>query len=270
MPSTPDDFVNGGKTPADFVICEHCGRKLHRKRPPTWLKAFTCPPRQYVDLGYETCDCEGAVAKRIAELEGKWQAMAVEAQGDADLMLRAAALRSGIPERYVLAEMDDAAKFLELVKTVDDGRGLFLTGETGAGKTHAACAVAQHFLRRGKTVRFADPEQIEREVKASWRREVNDDEHSVISRYVTADLVIIDDLGAEAMTSTTMKALRAIISGREANGRVTIFTSNLTREQLAQRVADGTDEVMADRMASRIKGMTRMFCFDGPDRRISR
>ena len=119
-------------------------------------------------------------------------------------------------------------------------------------------------------MRFADPEHIEREVKASWRHDLNDDERSVIARYVTADLVIIDDLGAELMTQTTMKALRAIVSGREANGRVTVFTSNLTREQLAQRIADGTDDVMADRMASRIKGMTRMFCFDGPDRRISR
>lgn len=270
MPSTLDDFVNGGETPGDFVICEHCGRKLHRVKPPSWLKTDGFPYGCHIDLGYEACDCEGAVAQRAASLDDKWQAEAVEACDDADRMLKAAAHRSGIPERYLLAEMDDAAKFRELANTVESGRGLFLTGETGTGKTHAACAVAQRFLRCGKTVRFADPEQIEREVKASWRHDLNDDERSVIARYVTADLVVIDDLGAEVMNAVTMKALRAIVSGREANGRVTVFTSNLTREQLAQRIADGTDEVMADRMASRIKGMTRMFAFGGPDRRISR
>ena len=259
MPSTPD-----------FVTCEFCGNELHEVTPPAWIADLAVLTDGDFAPVYERCDCEEAVRARSEELEAKWEAEAIAAVGDAKSRLRAAALRAGIPEGYVLRGMDDKALYAELLRTIDAGEGLFLTGGTGTGKTHAACAVAQRFLRCGKTVRFADPEQIEREVKASWGRMANDDEASVISRYVTADLAVIDDLGAEVMNAVTMKALRAIVSGREANGRVTVFTSNLTREQLAQRVADGTDEVMADRMASRIKGMTRMFAFGGPDRRISR
>lgn len=259
MPSTPD-----------FVICEFCGNELHEVTPPAWIADLVALTDGDFAPVYERCDCEEAVRARSEELEAKWEADAVAAVGDAKSRMRAAAARAGIPEGYVLRGMDDKALYAELLRTLDAGKGLFLTGGTGTGKTHAACAVAQRFLRCGKTVRFADPEQIEREVKASWRHDLNDDERSVIARYVTADLVVIDDLGAEVMNAVTMKALRAIVSGREANGRVTVFTSNLTREQLAQRIADGTDEVMADRMASRIKGMTRMFAFGGPDRRISR
>ncbi len=259
MPSTPD-----------FVTCEFCGNELHEVTPPAWIADLVALTDGDFAPVYERCDCEEAVRARSEELEAKWEADAVAAVGDAKSRMRAAAARAGIPEGYVLRGMDDKALYAELLKTLDAGKGLFLAGGTGTGKTHAACAVAQRFLRCGKTVRFADPEQIEREVKASWRHDLNDDERSVIARYVTADLAVIDDLGAEVMNAVTMKALRAIVSGREANGRVTVFTSNLTREQLAQRIADGTDEVMADRMASRIKGMTRMFCFDGPDRRISR
>ena len=259
MPSTPD-----------FVTCEFCGRELHRVTVPDWVADLYALTDAEVNTVYEQCGCQKAILLRTKRLEAKWEADAVAAVGDAKSRMRAAAARAGIPDGYVLRGMDDKALYAELLKTLDAGKGLFLTGGTGTGKTHAACAVAQRFLRCGKTVRFADPEQIEREVKASWRHDLNDDERSVIARYVTADLVVIDDLGAEVMNAVTMKALRAIVSGREANGRVTVFTSNLTREQLAQRIADGTDEVMADRMASRIKGMTRMFAFGGPDRRISR
>ncbi len=259
MPSTPD-----------FVTCEFCGSELHEVAPPDWIADLVALTDGDFAPVYERCDCEDAVRARSEELEAKWEADAVAAVGDARSRMKAAAARAGIPDGYVLRGMDDKALYAELLKTLDAGCGLFLTGGTGTGKTHAACAVAQRFLRCGKTVRFADPEQIEREVKASWGRMANDDEASVISRYVTADLVVIDDLGAEQMGTVTMKALRAVISGREANGRPTVFTSNLTREQLAQRIADGTDEVMADRLASRIKGMTRMFAFGGPDRRISR
>ena len=261
MPSTHDD---------DFVTCDFCGRELRRVTVPELVIDLAAMTEADVNPVYERCGCEQAVRLRTEQLEAKWEAEAIAAVGDAKSRLRASALRAGIPEGYILKGMDDKERYAELLRTLDAGCGLFLTGGTGTGKTHAACAVGQHFIKRGKTVRFADPEQVEREVKASWRHDLNDDERSVIARYVTADLVIIDDLGAELMSSVTMKALRAIVSGREAAGRVTVFTSNLTREQLAQRIADGTDEVMADRMASRIKGMTRMFCFDGPDRRISR
>lgn len=254
----------------DQVTCEFCGRELRRVVLPDWAIDLAAITEADVNPAYERCDCEQAVRLRTERLEAKWEAEAIAAVGDAKSRMRASAMRAGIPEGYVLEGMDDKALYAELLKTLDAGCGLFLTGGTGTGKTHAACAVAQRFLRCGKTVRFADPEQIEREVKASWGRMANDDEASVISRYVTADLVVIDDLGAEQMGTVTMKALRAVISGREANGRPTVFTSNLTCEQLAQRIADGTDEVMADRLASRIKGMTRMFAFGGPDRRISR
>ena len=261
MPSTHE---------VDQVTCKFCGRELHEVTPPAWLSDLAVLTDANFAPVYERCDCEDAVRERSEELEAKWEAEAIAAVGDAKSRMRAMAARAGIPDGYVLRGMDDRGRYAELLATLDSGIGLFLTGGTGTGKTHAACAVAQNFLKRGRSVRFADPEQIEREVKASWRHEVNDDERGVIARYVTADLVVIDDLGAEVMNGVTMMALRAIVSGREAAGRVTVFTSNLTREQLAQRIADGTDEVMADRMASRIKGMTRMFCFDGPDRRISK
>lgn len=261
MPSTHE---------AGFVTCEFCGRELREVEPPAWVADLEILTGAQFAPTYERCDCEEAVRANAERLEAKWSEEAIAAVGDAKSRMRAMALRAGIPERYVLKGMDDRELYEELVSCAESGTGLFITGDTGVGKTHAACAVAQRFLMRGKTVRFADPEQIEREVTASWKRMATGDERGVIARYVDADLVVIDDLGAEQMSSTTMKALRAIISGREGRDAVTVFTSNLTREQFACRVAEKSDEVMAGRLASRIKGMTRMFPIEGPDRRIAR
>lgn len=130
-------------------------------------------------------------------------------------------------------------------------------------------SIARKLIARGWRVRFADVEAIEREVRSSWgSRDTNEDQ--VIDKYVNADLAIIDDLGAEEITPTTMKVLRAVISGREANAAVTIFTSNFSRKEFALHIADESNQVMAQRFASRIAGMTEVIPFDGEDRRLKR
>lgn len=253
----------------ETIACEFCGRELRAIETPDWIIRIADIPSLQVPVVYETCDCEEARLAEVERLERKWESEAVNAAEDEASRMCSLAARAGIPERYVGKEMDDKALFADLVGVVDSGRGLFLTGGSGVGKTHAACVLAQHYLKRGKSVRFADPEQIEREVMSSWKRLANDTEASVIGRYVATDIVVIDDLGAETLNSTTLKVLRAVISGREANDRVTIFTSNYTREQFAARVAEKSDTVMARRLASRIKGMTWMVPMEGHDRRAA-
>ena len=129
--------------------------------------------------------------------------------------------------------------------------------------------VARKMIAEGWRVRFGDVETIEREVKAAWHSR-DTSEAEVILKYVNADLTIIDDLGAEAMTPTTMKVLRGIVTEREANGGVTIFTSNFDRRGFAIHIAENADQVMAYRLASRISGMTELVEFVGEDRRIAR
>lgn len=234
-------------------FCEFCGEPLE----PYELDFLGKPMRLF-----KACTCDRAVAEERRREEEERRI-----KEEAEAKAREAKYRSaGIPRRYWDADDADDA---ELVEAIREGRGLFLTGKCGRGKTYTACSIARKLIALGWRVRFADVEAIEREVRSSWgSRETNEDQ--VIDKYVNADLAIIDDLGAEEMTPTTMKVLRAVISGREANDAVTIFTSNFSRKEFALHIADESNQVMAQRFASRIAGMTEVIPFEGEDRRLKR
>ena len=243
--STPSGTMRG--------YCRHCGKKLE----PIEVELNG----RMVTVAYRFCDCDAAKAEIIAEAEAAAEKAAREERLAVERRYRAA----GIPSKYWDADADDA----EHIAKIDEGRGLYFTGKPGRGKTYTACSIARKKIAEGWRVRFGDVETIEREVKAAWHsRETSEAE--VLLKYVNADLAIIDDLGAEAMTPTTMKVLRGIITEREANGGVTIFTSNFDRREFAKHVAASADQTMAYRLASRIAGMTELVEFSGEDRRLKR
>lgn len=246
--------------------CEFCGAEIeytevpspfmHRDKKGKLVRGAYMLPK--------ACTCEGAQAAiRAAEAEEAARKAAEEKRAR-----EAAYQRAGIPRRYWDAELDPEDECL--LEKVKAGQGLFLTGKCGRGKTYAACAILRRLIAEGwRRVRFSDVEGIEREVTTAWGNR-GESEQAVIDRYVNAEVVVIDDLGAEEMTAVTMKTLRAVISGREANGGVTIFTSNYSRKEFALHIAAEADKVMASRLASRIAGMTEVKEFEGVDRRIAR
>lgn len=239
-------------TSSEPILCEYCGSPRATEAVELFGRTMELP---------KPCGCEGAVeaARKLEEAEES--ARREEHRRIRETKYTAA----GIPRGYWEAEADDAA----YVEAVREGRGLFFTGKSGRGKTYTACSIARKLIARGWRVRFADVVAIEREVRSSWgSRETNEDQ--IIAKYVNADLAIIDDLGAEEMTPTTIKVLRAVVSGREANAAVTIFTSNYSRKEFALHIASESDSVMAQRFASRIAGMTEVVEFGGEDRRLKR
>ena len=236
--------------PTQRGICEFCGKRLEKMD---------------LEFGgivlYKGCGCEGAIAREREIMEAEEAKRREDEARMREMRYRFA----GIPRGYWEAEADDGS----LIDKIERGEGLFFTGKSGRGKTYTACSIARKLIERRWQVRFADVETIEREVRSSWgSRETSEDD--VIAKYVNADLAIIDDLGAEEMTPTTMKVLRAVVSGREANAAVTIFTSNYSRKEVAQHIARESAPIMAQRFASRIAGMTEVIEFTGEDRRLKR
>lgn len=277
MTNTPSDQERKSPKPR---LCRHCGRPLEPIELPTFAARSSLNMAHTFTL-YHDCTCEGATAERD-RMEAEEAAREAENRRRAR---EATMKRAGIPKRYWNAQLDDEGGNVwllkdqgerkipitgeELLEKVKGGRGLFLTGKSGRGKTYTACAILLRLMAERKFVKFADVEKIEREVKAAWD-ERGSTEEGVIARYVNADVVVIDDLGAEEMTTTTMKVLRAVISGREANDAVTVFTSNYDRKRFAVHMAQELNQTMASRLASRIAGMTELVEFTGEDRRLKR
>lgn len=251
--------TNSAQSAHDAGVCEFCGKQLEEGSHPV-LAGFDSNGKAIKKYRtyFKSCNCEGALAAKRKRYELD--------HADQERRLKEAYDRAGIPKRFWDADDKDDTRLISKLK---GGQGLFFTGLPGRGKTYMACSIARKFIAEGYTVRFCDIESLEREVKSAWSSRTMS-ERDVIDKYVKASLTIIDDLGAEELTPMTMKVLRAVISGREAYAGVTIITSNYDRKEFAQHLAAETDDIKAQRIASRVSGMTEVIRFNGPDRRLSR
>lgn len=144
------------------------------------------------------------------------------------------------------------------------GKGLMMFGGTGAGKTHLAVAAMQELLEKGYPCVFAVvPELLDR-IKASWNRGSDEREDQIIQAMNSADMVILDDLGAEQLTDWTITKLYTIINGLYARNTAVIVTTNCSLDELKRRLTvDGNGRVF-----SRIVEMTDGALFTADDYRL--
>lgn len=197
---------------------------------------------------------------------------------------------SGMPKRYrhdlpLRPDEVDLQKFRELkdwitvteedgkytynvVDKVKRGLGLFLWSDTkGNGKTSWASKIMQSYFRavgvtnnlRTRGLFINVPELLE-----DMRKNMNEpsEEHSRIMRLLkTVDIVVFDDIGTESPTKWVREQLYIIINKRYAEGLCSIFTSNISLAQL------GHEELLGDRIASRINGSCDKIEFKGIDKR---
>ena len=132
-----------------------------------------------------------------------------------------------------------------------------LTGTPGTGKTHLACAVGHEVMRMGRTVLFTTVTRLLEDIKAAW----NEREHSVkniIARYVSVDLLILDEIGAfRGITEREKDYLFEVINERYEGLKPMIAVSNLR--------LTGTDSLEAyleERSFDRLCEQARLVIFD--------
>lgn len=126
-----------------------------------------------------------------------------------------------------------------------NSKPLYFYGRTGLGKTHLSLAIADQVIKKGYGVIYGSIitflNKMERE--KFGKTDVQTDTESLL---VDADLLIIDDLGAEFSTAFTNSAIYSIINSRLASGLPTIISSNLNISELKERYPES--------VASRIIG----------------
>ena len=86
-------------------------------------------------------------------------------------------------------------------------------------------------------------------------------ETEIINNLSEANILILDDLGAEKSSEFALQSLYVIIDQRYSEIRPTIITSNLSLGEIAEKVGD--------RIASRIAGMCKVIELKGKDRRLA-
>ena len=106
-------------------------------------------------------------------------------------------------------------------------RGLFFVGDPGVGKTHLAVAILkQVILTRGARGIFYDTRDLLKLIRSTYNDANKTTELDVLRPVMEADLLVLDDLGAEKTSEWVEETLNLIVNTRYNERRATIFTSN--------------------------------------------
>lgn len=128
----------------------------------------------------------------------------------------------------------------------DEQRGpLLLDGKVGVGKTHLAVAAAAERERRGDRVFFATVTDLLDQLRATFAPDNPMMHDDMLDRIKMADLLVLDDFGAERSTPFAEDKLFQIINYRYEDRLPTIITTSLdfgaiadSRPRIASRLAD--------------------------------
>ncbi len=171
------------------------------------------------------------------------------------------------PRDNMLNIRDNCLNFVENFDCPEE-KNLLFTGEPGRGKTFMSNCIAKEMINRGKTVIYQTAPRLLDLImnyKMRYQRAENFDD-AEYNNLFNVDLLIIDDLGAEALNSSRDSEMFNIINTRlltqKSRHTKTILSTNLSLE--AMREYYGT------RIMSRILGEFYVYKFFGEDIRLNK
>lgn len=111
------------------------------------------------------------------------------------------------------------------------GKWLYIYSKTrGSGKTFLSCALANEVLKRlDVCVKFVSVPELMKMTKEGYRDFARKEDLSIIR---AAELLILDDIGAEMKKEWVDAELFQLIDFRSNNRMVTVFTSNVEMHDL--------------------------------------
>ena len=189
---------------------------------------------------------------------------------------RAQALSGVIPRKYRGVSFDRppvteiAPAITQAVKryvnriddNIDSGRGLWLCGSVGTGKTTLAMLASRHTLEAGRSVAIYSLPRLLAQIRTTFDDDAHNSYVDLLDRLTAVDLLHIDDVGAEKTSPWVLEQLYAIVNARYEDERSIIITTNLERDELAAQINERT--------VSRLEEMCEVLPLWGSDARQQR
>jgi DNA replication protein DnaC len=188
---------------------------------------------------------------------------------------KARSLSAVIPKRYQnlsfdrppIADLPRPVTFAvrryveDLGSHVAAGRGLWIFGDVGTGKTSLAMLVSQAALRAGHSVAIYSMPTLLRQIRATYGEDSEDTDVALLERLATVDLLHLDDVGAERMTPWVAELLYSLVNARYEEEKAILLTTNIAE-------LDELGEQIGRRTTSRLVEMCEQIPLMGSDHRI--
>jgi DNA replication protein DnaC len=128
-----------------------------------------------------------------------------------------------------------------LEERLEAGRGLWLFGDTGTGKTTLAMLISKAALEAGNTVAIYSLPKLLAHIRRTYDTAQEGDSYlAFFERLTSVDLLHIDDLGAEKRSDWVLEQLYALINERYETQRAILITTNLPHEELEEQIGTRT------------------------------
>lgn len=134
--------------------------------------------------------------------------------------------------------------------------GLLFLGPCGVGKTHLASAVISKLITwKNVPCLFYDFRDLLKEIQESYNPNTQTSELKVLVPVYEAEVLVLDELGANKPTAWVQDTMTQIINTRYNEKKITIFTSNYL--DVPQK---GYDEILTDRVGIRLRSRLYEMC----------
>ena len=159
-----------------------------------------------------------------------------------------------------------ARRFVEAYPVETDGRGLLITGSIGVGKTHLAVGLLLALVEeKGAQALFYDYRELLKQIQHSYNAQVNSTELDVLRPVFEAEVLVLDELGAQKPTDWVWDTVALILNTRYNDKRTTIITTNYP--DLAPAGSSGSaaqratrEETLGDRIGERMRSRLAEMC----------
>ena len=125
----------------------------------------------------------------------------------------------------------------ELDANLAEGRGLWLMGDVGTGKTTLAMLVARTAIEAGRSVAIYSLPRLLARIRRTYDAATREDSYlPFFERLTSVDLLHVDDLGAEKSSDWVLEQLYSIVDERYQAQRAMVVTTNLGADQLEEQI----------------------------------
>jgi DNA replication protein DnaC len=226
--------------------------------------------------------CDGVGLVRVVDADGHWVSRPCECQEMVREERRLAAAR--IPERYRHYTLDGyetafrgadpslgrahltARRFVDAYPVDTAGKGLLFTGSIGVGKTHLAVGVLRRLVQeRGVKGLFCDYRELLKSIQNSYNPTVNTTELELLKPVFAAEVLVLDDLGAQKPNEWVWDTVALILNTRYNDKQTTIITSNYPdlppgggAQSETERAA--REQTLGDRIGERMRSRLSEMC----------